>query len=228
LQCAAQLLHGQRAPQQLVLQHIPALQLLAQAAHLQHQATALQRTAHGFHKAFGRKRLFQKIGSAILHGLHGHGDIAMPGDENHGQLGVQHAHGGQQPKAAHLRQADVADHDAGKIRGQVLLRLLGTAHADAVQTFEAHGLLAGHGDIGIVFNDQDFEEGFMGCRQSGQRPSIHQGQAQREDGPAFRMVAARQAAACGLGDLGRQRQAQAQAQPLGLGREKGSNSRACA
>jgi hypothetical protein len=80
LQCAAQLLHGQRTPQQLVLQHIPALQLLAQAAHLQHQATALQRAAHGF-QALGRKRLFQKIGSAILHGLHGHGDIAMPGDE---------------------------------------------------------------------------------------------------------------------------------------------------
>ena len=81
----------------------------------------------------------------------------MTGDQNHGQLCIHDAYIGQQLQTAFARQADIADHHTRKFSGKMLERQLGTADAAALEAFEPQRLLACHGDIGIIFNDQNME-----------------------------------------------------------------------
>ncbi len=52
--------------------------------------------------------LGQEIVGAVLHALHGGCDVAMPGDEDHRNVGIDIAHAPEQLQAVHVRHADVA------------------------------------------------------------------------------------------------------------------------
>ena len=88
----------------------------------------------------------------------------MAGDEDDGQFRIHGVHRGKQIQPAHARQANIADHHASEVGRQVFLRHLRTAHAAALIAFQLQGLFAGHGDVGVVFNNQNMELGIHGHR----------------------------------------------------------------
>jgi hypothetical protein len=89
----------------------------------------------------GRERLLDEVVGAVLHRLHGHRNVAVAGDQHHRQFGVDGLHFAQEGHAVHARQADVADHDAAKIRPS-RRALLGAAGAFGGNAFELQRLLA--------------------------------------------------------------------------------------
>jgi hypothetical protein len=56
-------------------------------------------------------RFLDEIVSAVSHRLHGHGNIAVSGDQDHREILIQPAQIGLPFKAALAAQAYVADHD---------------------------------------------------------------------------------------------------------------------
>src|SRR5262249_367666 len=81
-----------------------------------HLPAATYRLPDGIEEVFVTERLRQEFDSAGFHGAHGHGDIAVPGDENDGQL---HAKLGQlllQIKTTEARELDIEYQAAGSIR----------------------------------------------------------------------------------------------------------------
>jgi hypothetical protein len=84
-------------------------QLTAQREVLQHQLAALQRTSHGFDQTLGCERLFDEVVRAVTHGLHGHRNIAMAGDQNYRHVGRALVALREQFETACARQANIAD-----------------------------------------------------------------------------------------------------------------------
>jgi len=153
----AQALHAGRLAQQLALDGVALRQLAPQFTHLQHQTALFKGTAHGTHQVLGGKGLLDEVVGAVFHGLHRHRDVAMASDQHHRQFRVQGHQLAHESEPVAARQPDVADHDACKVGSQALARRLGTAYAVAGNAFELQRLLAAQHDVGVVFDDQDFE-----------------------------------------------------------------------
>ncbi len=84
----------------------------AQREVLQHQLAALQCASYGFDQTLGGKRLFDEVIRAVTHGLHGHRNIAMTGDQNHRHVGRALVALREQFETARARQTNIADDHA--------------------------------------------------------------------------------------------------------------------
>ncbi len=52
------------------------------------ELAALDGVAHDGHQPLGAERLFDEVVGALAHGLHGHRDVAVAGDQDHRQFGI--------------------------------------------------------------------------------------------------------------------------------------------
>jgi hypothetical protein len=116
----------------------------------------------------GREGLLHEVVGAILHRLHGHRHVAVAGDQHHRQLRVEGVQVALQAQAVLAGQADVADHDAGKVGAQAA-RLFGAAGDLGREAFELQRLLAAERNIGVVFDDQDSGSSVMAWGRAGVR-----------------------------------------------------------
>ncbi len=87
----------------------------AQAAVFQHQTALFAGPLDALHQPFGRKGLGDEIIDAALDRLHGHGNIAMAGDQHDRQIGILRLQPAEQFQPVHARHADIGDDDAGII-----------------------------------------------------------------------------------------------------------------
>ncbi len=116
---------------------------------------AAQRAAHGVGEAVGTEGFFDKVVGAFAHGLHGHGDVAMAGHQDH-----RHARRGvaavlQQVQAAGAGQAHVGHHHAGKGAVQVRDRGLGGGQRQHREAGQLQALRGGLTHQRLVFDKQD-------------------------------------------------------------------------
>ena len=146
-------LHREGVADQARFDLVAAFEAVAQVAHLDDEAALLERAAHDFDEILGRKRLLDEVVGAVLHRLHGHRDVAVAGDQDDGQFGVDGLHLAQEGHAVHARQADVADDDAAEVLLQPALALFGAADALGRDAFELQRLLAAEADVGVVLDD---------------------------------------------------------------------------
>ncbi|MNT31503.1 hypothetical protein D3C72_1673420 [compost metagenome] len=133
------------------------LELAAQAVHFQGQAPGFQRAQDDVDQLVGRIRFFDEIIGARAHGMHGHGDVAMACNEDHGQVGIERLDRLQQFQAAHAGQAHVAHDDAGEIGRQQFIGQLGRVKGQHVQAGQLQCLLAAFAYGGVVFDQQDLQ-----------------------------------------------------------------------
>ena len=85
-------------------------QLLLQATVFQHQLPPLDGPRQGGQDDVLVHRLLEKIVGPFLDRLHRQADIAVPGDQDHRQIGILLQNPFQQDHAIHLRHADVGQH----------------------------------------------------------------------------------------------------------------------
>ena len=83
-----------------------------QAAVFQHQPALLGGMADGGDQALGGIGLGQEVIGALAHALDGGGDVAMAGDQDDGDFGVEVAQPLEQLQPVHVRHADVGHHHA--------------------------------------------------------------------------------------------------------------------
>ena len=106
-------------------------QFLAQGTVLQNQATLHGGMAYHRQQAFGLIGFGQKIKSAIVHGLHGHINITVAGNQHDRLLGITSMQGLHQRQTIHARHANVEQHEEG---------LVGTTRA-TVEMLKKHGFM---------------------------------------------------------------------------------------
>ena len=94
---------------------------------------------------------------AILHGLHGHRNIAVAGDQHDREFRIEGHDFPQEAHAVHARQANVADDDAAEVLADAAAGRFGTVYRFGGDAFQLQCLLAAKADIGVVFDDEDFE-----------------------------------------------------------------------
>ncbi len=129
------------------------LQLGAQPAVLQAQATLLHAAAHHLHQALGGEGLLQEVPGALAHRLHRGGDVAVAGDQDHRQVGVAAAHLAQQRHAIHAGHADVADDDPGEVVAELGQGGLGAGVGQRRVAGQLQGLAGGDAQVGLVVDD---------------------------------------------------------------------------
>jgi hypothetical protein len=89
------------------------------------------------------------------HGLDGHGDVSVPGDEDHRQIHVDLPSAFQQCEAVHSRQLDVGQQHAWKARHDVRERLFCGFERPHLMAGQLHGLRAAESYGGIVLDVED-------------------------------------------------------------------------
>ena len=152
---ASQLLDRGRLADDARSERILCRQFVLQLAILQRQQTLVASPPGAFHQPVGGEGLFDEVIGPLLHGFDRHGNVAMPGDQDHGEIGVDLPHGAQKVEPVHARQADVADQNArpvGLDLLQCLLRRLVEPDAEAGQL---QALLIGQAQVELVVDEQD-------------------------------------------------------------------------
>ena len=148
----AQGLQAARYPKQAPVDLLTQARLLMQAAVFQYQLALFQRAAQAAEQGFGAEGLFQKVVGTITHGLHGHGYIAMAGQQDHRQIRVQLLQPGQQGQAAHARHAHIADNHSGKMRRQPVQTVFGVVEKLHVKAAQAQPLFDGIANTGLIID----------------------------------------------------------------------------
>jgi hypothetical protein len=153
----AHALHRGRSSDQAGLDAGPAFQLAAQRLHLDRQLALVGRAPHDGDQMLGGAGLLDEVVGAPLHRAHRHGDVAVAGDEDDGQLGVEPAQFGLPVDATHAAQPHVA-HDHGRHTGPHRLagRFDGLVclHAEAG---ELQGLRAAGAHVLVVLDEDDLD-----------------------------------------------------------------------
>jgi hypothetical protein len=147
--------HGGRAADELRVDRLAAGQPGTQRHDLEPQAAPLERAADDVVQAVGAERLLEEVVGAQAHGLDGHRDVAVPRHQDHRQLRIDPAGMRQQLEAAHSRQLDVRQQDAGEAGNEVrqdVLRGLERAHGASGQL---HRLRAAEAHGGVVLDVED-------------------------------------------------------------------------
>jgi hypothetical protein len=158
----ADLGHLRRAADQAGFEVVAVIEAAAQGFDFEHQFALFQRAADDLDQIAGRERLLHEIVGAAAHRLDGQRHVAVAGDDDHRQIGVELIDPAQQRHAVHAGQAHVGDDDAGEVGGQAALRLFGAGDGVDRDAGQLHGLFATEADIGIVLDEQDGELGFHG------------------------------------------------------------------
>ncbi len=109
----AQPLHLRRMAEQRQIEG-RRLRLAAERAVLEDEAPLVERMADRDEQPVERVGLGDEVIGAFAHRLDRHGDVAMAGDQDHRQLGVEAPQPAEQFEAVDPRHAHVADHDPGK------------------------------------------------------------------------------------------------------------------
>ena len=150
---APYLLHAGRAADEHGLDALPVVQRIAQRAHLQAQLPALDRMAHGGDQPLGRVGLLDEVVGTFAHGLHRHRDVAVAGDEDHRQLGVDGAYFRQPVGAARARQTHVADDDGRHAGGDVDACALDTGKRIDLEAGQAERLGGAQAHVLVVLDE---------------------------------------------------------------------------
>ncbi|MNT24922.1 hypothetical protein D3C72_1604220 [compost metagenome] len=114
--------------------------------------------AHDGHQPLGAERLFDEVVGALAHGLHRHRDVAVAGDQDHGQLGIGPMQLAQPFGAAQARQAHVADDDGRHAEADVCARALGAVKGFDLETGQGQHLGRAEADVFVVL-DQHHPDG---------------------------------------------------------------------
>ena len=187
--------HLRRAADQARFEIVAVIEPAAQRFDFEHQRAFFQRTADDLDQIGGRKRLLHEVVGAVAHRLDRQRHIAVAGNDDHRQIGVEGIDAFEQRHAIGAGQAHVGDDDAGKIRPQQALGLLGAGNAGDRDASELHRLLATEADIEIVFDEQDLERrnhdrlslGGSGRRMTKRAPPPGAGPASRSPPKSRRM-----------------------------------------
>ncbi len=151
-----QFLDGRRAADQVG--HVGVLGARgAQLAVLQHQVAPLLGAPHGVEQAFGGEGFFDEVVGAAAHRRHRHVDVAVAGDDDHRQLGVERGGVGQQLQAGAAGQAHVGDDDAGEVGAQQGQRLLGAGAGTHREAAQLQRLRGGQAQRRFVFNQDGLQ-----------------------------------------------------------------------
>ncbi|GJE46261.1 hypothetical protein AEGHOMDF_5462 [Methylobacterium soli] len=115
----------------------------------------VERAPDGGHEGIGRIGLGQEIVGAVAHGADRHPDVAVAGDQDDGQVRIGTGDALEQAEPVEIRQAHVADDDAGRIGENCRERRLGGGkHLDG-EPVELQALPVGPADILLVVDEDD-------------------------------------------------------------------------
>jgi hypothetical protein len=110
--------------------------------------------AHDRHQPLGAERLLDEVVGALTHGLHRHGDVAVAGDQDDGQLGIGVAQLEQPFGAAQARQANVADHDGRHAEADLRTRALRAREGFDLEAGQGQHLGRAEPDVLVVLDQQ--------------------------------------------------------------------------
>ena len=129
----------------------PAVQL----AVLQHQPALFQGAAEIAEQRLGAEGLFQEVVGALAHGADRQGDVAVGGEQNNRQVGIQRLQPFQQGQAVHAGHAHVADHHPGEIRGHRRQAVFGAGEQPHLMPRQLQPLAYRFADAGFVVDQID-------------------------------------------------------------------------
>ena len=114
---------------------------------LDQQPAALERARDRRDQMVGRERLGQEVERSVPQGRHRHRHVAMTGDQDHRQVGIERADAGEQLQPVHPRHPDIGNDRPVEIRrqrGQRRLRPGKGAHRQPGQLQRLHRRKAQH------------------------------------------------------------------------------------
>ena len=157
----AQPLDGRMGAEQAGSRPALGLQFAAQLPVLQHQAPLVTGSAHHLQQLLSTKRLLDEIVGPQAHGLYRGGDVAVPREQDHRQLGVA-AHGFlEQGDAVHAGHVDVADDDAGPLGADVGQGLCGAGEGSDLPLRQLQGLAEGEAQVVFIVDQHDLVHGVL-------------------------------------------------------------------
>ena len=127
----------------------------AQQPVFQHEAAAVERAGGDVGEVLGIERLFDEVVGPLAHGAHGELHVAMAGDEDDRQVGVDVAHPGEERHPVHARHADVADDDAVEAGRDVVEHGLGRGKAADREAGELERLGRRMADVLLVVDEEN-------------------------------------------------------------------------
>lgn len=133
-----------------------------QAAVFQHQPALLGGMADGGDQALGGIGLGQEVIGALAHALDGGGDVAMAGDQDDGDFGVEVAQPLEQLQPVHVRHADVGHHHAVERARQHGQRGAGAGMGLHLEAMQLQRLAVGAAQLGVVVDEDHAHGGFGG------------------------------------------------------------------
>ena len=146
-------LHGWRGADERHLVGLDVESGFAETAVFEDQPPLFGGVADGGDQAVGGVGLGQEVIRAFAHALNGCGDVAMAGNQDDRDIGINVAQPLEEFKSVHVRHADVGDHHPIKVAVQRRQRGAGTAvgrHRDAVQL---QGLERGAAQFVVVVDE---------------------------------------------------------------------------
>ena len=150
-----QLLHRRAPPQQQGIVRLVVCQLRPQGPVFQHQAALLGGSPHAVDQAVGRVGLLEEVVGALAHGLDRHGYVAVPGDEDHRQVGIELDEPPQQSETVHAGQPHVRDDDARELRAERRLGGLRGRESPHLEARELQALRVGAPHLLVVVDEDD-------------------------------------------------------------------------
>ena len=130
-------------------------ELGAQRPDLQDEAAVLRRAPRHFDQPVGRERLLHEVVGAEPHGIHRHGDVAMAGDQDHGEILVDRSRLREKSQAVHTRELDVAHDDCRHVGNDAHERGLGVSERLDLEIRKLQRLLGAEQHRRVVFDQQD-------------------------------------------------------------------------
>ncbi|RMR91538.1 hypothetical protein ALP78_05388 [Pseudomonas coronafaciens pv. striafaciens] len=165
-QCAdlfAQTQDRRRLTDQACAQLLAITQGQAQAAVIQHQTAQRQSAAHAVEHGVAGEGLFQKVVGPGAHGLYRQRYIAMPGDQQHRQVGVLRVKLVEQFQAVHALHANIADHHARPVAADAFGQPGRFGQRQNVQASQVQRLAQGLTQVRIVVDQHHLNLAVDGC-----------------------------------------------------------------
>ena len=127
--------------------------MLVQAAVLKHQLAFFQSPPQAAQQMLRGEGFFQEVVGPVAHGLHGHGDIAVAGQQDHWQIGVVRLQAFEQLQATHAGHAHIADDHTREVLRQLAQAVFGAGKQLHVEARQAQPLLDRCADTGFVIDN---------------------------------------------------------------------------
>ena len=127
----------------------------AQPPVLDHELALLAGVPHDLQKALGRERLLDEVVGAEPHRLDRDLDVAMAGDHDDGQLGIDLLRAAQQLQPVDALHLEIGDQHAGKIRAQLAERRRGVVLHRELEARELEPLRDRFAHRRLVVDEQD-------------------------------------------------------------------------